>query len=439
MVQHGVSAFDPKNVQVKSSGDAGKISRDVPELFEQRDGGAIAEAYGSNSKMRDMVTKAASALLNNGKGVPSVLDKDDGKIPLGLINLVESNLQTLAQEIYPEYVGDRSALNAYLLRTSACYVEEPSVKKNHETGVVTPYKTKYIATTNIDIAREWAGEEKLRPAHYKKLADIDDYIHPEKNSDWSDTANNTELPYLKLEMDREGNAKIVSPRTGIAVGSKLNIVPLYLYEVLVNYIYEKAKSSVVRVSYHRTSGEARVMDITFDEDRLAEVYGEDYAKEIIADSYSGSFEDETYLHRGFVKVPSIGESKFDGVTRSLNFATIHNIELDVEPDLTYVNVEMNKVIGEFYYGANSLLSSGRIDEYRELSEALRSEKTIDYALPTDPDSLEGFLSKREILEGSTFKKKLAMFMMLTPQWFPKFSIREEQTSDKPEARSLGLL
>lgn len=439
MVTHGVSDFDPSNSRVRSVGDAGSIARNVPEVMELHEGGAVGSAFSCDSNFRDMIENASLALLKGGK-IPSIYDRDNKKVPLARIDYEGSTFEEVAQGIYPEYAGDRSALNAYLLRSAACYVEVPTVRKNRETGIVTPYKTKYVATTNIDIAREWAGEGVLKPAHFRKLSSVDDNIVSSVDSDWDlDEEKSPEIPYLKLEHDRDGNPKVVSPRTGMEVNSKQNIVPLYLYKQIVDYIYDHAKSDVVRVHYVRTSGEDRVMDVTFNFDKLSEVYGEEYAKEIIEESYNGNFDDETYLHRGFIKVPSIGESRFDGVTRSMNFATIFNIEVGVTPDLTYVDVELNKAIGEFYYGAKELLSGGKVNEYRALSEALISEKISEYTLPTDPDGLEGWLNRRETLEGSTFKKKLAMFMMVTPQWFPNYMIRKEEVKSAPESRSLGLL
>lgn len=450
MFEHGRSDYDPEGFgRSEAVGvSAGEIKRQsVPELFALNDGGEVGEAYSCQSNIRTMLESMVSGALRQGKTL-SMYISEDGKIPISNMKLPDgSTLLKQAREIYPEYVGNRSALNAYLLRSSACYIETKKTSKNYKTGMVTPSLDKRVLTTNIDIARSWAGEAGVRPAVEKKLADVDEVVEPviSDGSSWDDDPSYemTAVPVVKLDGDRSGARKVVNTRDPYMLSSKDEIMPLFVYRAMVDEIYSQAQDKAIRVSYRRTSGEVRTMDITFNKDMIAGIYGEEMAEDALAASYNGSFDDWPTVYSGYVRVPSIGESRYDGIERSLNFASIFEVQFEgIEPDLMFVNIEINKVISMFYASASSMMITGQFDEYSNLSSALREFGISDGMLPGEPDSLEGWLNRKDIIEGTGFRKRLAEFMLMTPNWFPEFA--KSNTLDyKPihveEDDSVGIL
>lgn len=432
MLKHGQSDYDPydQGRTVNSEVEIGDIRRQgVPEILELQDGGSVSDGYGCTSELRTMLETVAVNSLRQGKAV-GMHSKTDGRLPVARMKLPNgSTLVEMARDIYPEYIGNRAALNAYLLRSGACYTEAESMRKNHQTGIVTPSKTKRLLTTNLDVVRSWTGDEGIKPAVASKLSDVDDIIEPvlKDDSGWGDEEEyeNTAIPVVELKSDRTGVRKVVNSRKLYPVSSRDEIMPLYVYRAMVNEIYSQAADKIVRVSYRRTSGELREMDITFNHELISEIYGEETATSVLQNCYDGNFDGCNTVYSGYVRVPSIGESRFDGIERSLNFASLFNMEtVNVEPDLTYVNIEIGKVLSMFNHSMLSLVNTGRSSEYQLVGEALREEKLVDVAIPSDPDSLEGWLVRKDAIEGTAFRKRLASFMLTSPEWFPDFTFRE---------------
>lgn len=437
MPSHGVSEYEGEPVSGGNKAGKGivvegnvnsEITRpDVPEAFQINNNGAVEEDLAVDTVFKEMLKRVSEAVAAQGSGV-SIYDKEDGKAPLAYAEGESgTKLEEMAHEIYPEF-SKVGALQAYLLRTSACYVEMKTTRFDRSTGDSTPSKEKYIATTNIDIAKEWVGEGVLKNSHYVKLEDIDDVYEDE------------ELPILKLENDKEGKRKIVSPRKPFIPHKKISVVPLYLYEGIVNYLYTEAQDKYVRVKYRRSSGEAREMDITFNSDLIRKVYSEEVTEEAVKSIYSGDFFNEKNINRGFIKVASIGESKFDGITRSLNFSSIYDIELDVVPDTTYVDIDINLAIPQFLGEINKLFDNDGVQDVLKISSYLEEDGIAERSIGTDPDAVSGWVRRKKIIEGTSFEKKLSLFMMMNLRLFPSYEMgTDKKASQFSESESFGLL
>lgn len=63
--------------------------------------------------------------------------------------------------------------------------------------------------------------------------------------------------------------------------------------------------------------------------------------------FGGDFKHQAVLTRGYIRVPEFGGSKFDNPLRSINYSRIVSINTDPVVDLSYIDVDLSKVEGNF--------------------------------------------------------------------------------------------
>lgn len=407
---------------------------EVPEVSQDVEPGNLTGDFPFEKGLRTLVQNAAA----KGVGV-SEWGSEDGQFPLAQVP-VEGGVQfaDYAHNLYPN-MSKVEAMNMFMLSRAACYAEIPSFKANSEYGSV-PSKDKFICTLNLGIARNWMGGA-LRPANERRLADVDEPDLFERDEDTGAVM----FPFVKLDKDRGGAKKIVAPRTKLNLNQKkMNVIPLFMYEELVKYIFAEAQDKLVRVSYRRTSGEIRVMDITWDDKIIRDIYGSKVADECRDYSFKGDFyaqhDESVHLHRGYIRVPSIGESKYGGILRSLNFSSIFKIETEnIEADTAFVNVNIPHVPGLFMGAVEKLMTNQ--GSFQAMCKGIVEQGVSGSALSPTYEGAQMWLNRTHSIEGTSFYKRLSIFMMSNPQWFPDYTGDVDRDDDPNSftSSSVGVL
>lgn len=325
-------------------------------------------------------------------------------------------LGTLISEIYPESVY-RSAIYRYLLKNFLCYMEVPTVSFQTDTGTMKQSFKKQLVTANLPVMANWLGvtledvEKKYGSRVYS--IDIDD--------------GDDLLPYVKLVETKESVRKISSPRNNIDVGERgTRVIPVCFLKAGVDLLYNRLKSSVVKVSFLKDGGQFRDIITTFDFPKIKEIYGEgSFLEDSIMFSFNGDFLGSHSLSRGYIKVPEVGGSRYEDPTRSINYARIVEIQYDVEPELAFINIDLSVVVPEF--------------RDRVIEIPSKSEDIINMLIAFGIDggcwdvtqknhyaskscqSLVDWVDSRDIILTTVFRRELCLFMLANPQWFDSFT------------------
>jgi hypothetical protein len=197
---------------------------------------------------------------------------------------------------------------------------------------------------------------------------------------------------------------------------------------VANYLYEKAKTEVVRVNFLKDGGEYRSLDFTFNTEKLKEVYGDcDYVRNGLANSYVGDvFDDGTTLQRGYMKVIEIGNSRYDFPTRNISISRIGKFEIGVEPDLTFVDIDVNAAVEAC---TNAL-------EFTKVSLDKVKSSLITFNLIDDKDAqslltmddVSKFITDRRSILTSLWDRQIALYMLANPDIYPNYTGQPKETS-----------
>lgn len=329
------------------------------------------------------------------------------------VNLVDMEVpgtdKTFGEMCAEEYHGmsETEASYRYMHRIGGVYCEIPS--KKYSDGVQVPSYTKFITTANIDVVTAWDESDSVKKSSYTKLETVDlDQVPP------------TLVNHQKLDLDRKtGLRKVINAQKPVDFGqSGLSVVPLIVQKGVVDTLYKNSLQGYIKVTYLKDAGEERSLYTTFNPSLISEVYGDDYDVEgVLADCYQGDFFSNSGISRGYIRVPSIGESKYSDITRSLNYNRIVSIEYNVEPEIGFVNLDINQVVPSFLSAIDKLDSI----ELSDMGVSLKESGLSQYSITGSPDSMEKFVERGLTFGGTSFKHSLAMFMLAYSAWFPNYS------------------
>lgn len=313
----------------------------------------------------------------------------------------------------------RTSIYKYMLMNFLCYIEVPTTSFKSDTGKFKNTFKKMIVTSNVDVMARWLGVEldKL-PCKYS------DRVFRINMDDGEDF-----LPYVKLTESKEGVRKISIPRMDIDVSERgTRVVPLFMLRAGVDELYSKMCEDIVKVTFIKDGGQVRDMFTTVNFPKIREIYGGgSFYDDSVNESYRGDFLGNRNLSKGYIKVPEIGGSKYDGPTRSMSYSRIVEIRYDEEPDLSFINIDLGTVIEGFNDGvlahtkeADAIISTLEAfgidgDAWKDTVEARK--KFVN----RDASSLLQWVEERNLLYSTVFVRELCLFMLSNPQWFSNFT------------------
>lgn len=313
----------------------------------------------------------------------------------------------------------RSSIYKYLLMNFLCYIEVPTTSFKTDTGSFKNTFNKMLATSNVEVIAKWLGVEvdEVPDKYSSRVFGID-------MDDGDDL-----LPYVKLTESKEGIRKVSVPRMNIDVSERgTRVIPLFMLKAGVDALHSKIKEDIVKVSFLKDGGQIRDMFITTNMPKIREIYGGgSFYEDCVYESYDGDFLLNRYLSRGFIKAPEIGASRYDNPVRSISYARIIGLEYGVEPDLSFINIDMSTVLQGFTDGVTNNKNSSK--DIIDMLEAFGIDggcwkSTVESSKKyssKDISSLIQWSEERNLLYSTVFLRELCLFMLANPQWFSNFT------------------
>lgn len=344
--------------------------------------------------------------------------------PLSIKNDKGDKLGSLISSEY-EYNSYRTAIYKYLLRDFMCYYECPIVKKDYNaTGVKNSFN-KYLITSNIHVVALWLGIslEDAEAQYGARLFGIDDM-----------DSEDDLFPYLKLYETKDHVRKVTNPRKDIDLSeSGTRIIPIFALKTGVDILYQLMQGDTYNVEFCKDSGQVRIINTTFNIDKIKEVYEDDYVDLYVKDLYNGDFINNPTLERGYIRIFEMGSSIYDSPLRAINYARIVSFE-KAEPDLAYIYIDIDSVVDTF----KDYLYASEID-VKELVDMLDvfkvgTTRSINNLRLMSLVDIETWVETQQVLLSTVFLRQLSLFMLGNPQWFkgytgaPKTPIINEEFS-----------
>ena len=256
-----------------------------------------------------------------------------------------------------------------------------------------------------------------------------------------------DYPYLKLYSSKEGERKITVPRSDLDLEQAgIRVIPLFALAEGVDELFSMLKNDTYDVTFLKDSGQVRVLNTTFSEPKITEIYGDgDIIQRALRDIYNGKFLSNTSMERGYIRVFEMGSSIYNNPTRSINFARIVKFE-KAEPDLSYMYIDMDGVKDFF----NQCVSDGTWSE-EKIAELVKNLDEFEVGTKRDVNgtrmntvsSLIMWAEEQELLLSTVFIRQLAMFMIAFPDIFHDYTgapqIFENSETGGSETSGSGLL
>lgn len=312
----------------------------------------------------------------------------------------------------------RTSIYKYLLMNFLCYIEVPSTSFKTDTGGFKNTFNKLLVTSSVEVIAKWLNipVEKV-PSKYS------DRVFGINMDDGEDF-----LPYVKLTESKEGVRKVSVPRFNIDVSERgTRVIPLFMLKSGVDALYSKMTDNIVKVSFLKDGGQLRDIFTTVNFSKIRDIYGGgSFFEDSINDSYKGDFLENKYLSKGYIKVPEIGGSRYDGPTRSISYSRIISIDYNEEPDLSFINIDLSTVLEGFNDGVSSHASQCSsiidtleafgldVDDWKDTVESRKKYNSKDIS------SLLQWASEKSLMYSTVFLRELCLFMLSNPQWFKNF-------------------
>lgn len=318
----------------------------------------------------------------------------------------------------------------YLMCSSICYVEVE--KWRTEYGKATPTYDKMLVTRNPAIMAAWMGvtPQEMKAKYSRRIS-----------YDGNELTNGI-VRYVKLNTSAKGNS-ISAPRSFVSV-DKMKCVPLYMLHAWFTGVRQVLNDNIVKFTFLKDNHTERELCTTLSESIIRKYYSDN---NYIAGMLSGIDIDSqqqggmylsSKIHRGYVKVPELGASIYDSGTRSLNLARVLKAEIVDDIDTTFINVSIDSVLDNFRQNID-YVREHMPNELRNIYVALTNDNEVDES--ANPLSLipklEKYVSDKDVLLSTSFRRWLHMFLVGNPQWFPYYT-GKPVTGGTHQGMSLGV-
>lgn len=307
----------------------------------------------------------------------------------------------------------------YLMTISICYVEVP--KWTTKDGMPIATFDKFLCTRNPAIMAAWMGIDKSE-AQAKYSARIQS-----SQLDFNDNV----LRFVKLMQSKKGNS-ITVPRTSYSV-EKMTCIPMYMLYAFVEGFKTHIQNGIVKFSFLKDNGTIRELPTTLNEGIIRDYYSDNLFVNTMLSGIDintveqGGMHISSKMNRGYIKVPELGSSVYDGSgVRSLNLARLLRAEPVESVDRTFINVDLSSV--EFnFQNAVEYLAKHQPNEVANCYKALTGEDTKAESIPAMVSDLVSYVSTRIMLLSTTFQRSLHVFLVSNPQWFPLYTGKKSES------------
>lgn len=307
----------------------------------------------------------------------------------------------------------------YLMSISVCYVEIP--KYVTKDGMAKPTFDKFLCTRNPSLMGVWMGDTQsaMQAKYSARIA--------QNQIDF----NENNLRFVKLNQSSKGNT-ITMPRNASAV-DKMTCVPLFMLYIFTEGFKPLLDTNIVEFTFLKDNGTKRVLPTTLNQKILMDLYHDTMFVNTmlsgvdISSVKQGGMNLSSKASRGYIKVPEVGASIYDGTgTRSLNIARLLSAEVVTDENKineyrSFINVDLNSVVQNFKdaveYAIRTIPGSLRTiykDVVGKEADANLSDAVVCSNLFVDVDGKANFLS-------TTFFRQLHNYMVQLPQLFPLYT------------------
>lgn len=306
----------------------------------------------------------------------------------------------------------------YLMSISICYVEIP--KYITKGGVPTPTYDKFLCTKNPAIMSAWMGVDiaEMQAKYSSRIAS--------RQIEFDDN----EIRFVKLNHTNKGNS-ITLPRNSYSV-KEMTCIPLYMLYAFIEGFKPLIEGGIVNFSFLKDNGTIRELATTLNKDILMNYYNDTmFVGTMLSGVDINSVEQgglllSSKINRGYIKVPELGSSIYDGTgVRSLNVARLLKAEVVNEVDRSFINVDLNSVLENFGNSLDYLLKTSP-NELGNVYLAIVGEKSDTNQPAVIVSKLREYAESRGMLLSTTFYRTLHLFMVGNPQWFPLYTGKPAQ-------------
>lgn len=391
------------------------------------------DLLGARNGIRKILEGYVKGLADDGVGF--TFGHKVHKQQVDVLKLADGNGRVLGQKLVQFYEGSSPNLAAakYFLRNYLCYVEIPVFRTERETGIKKASFNKFLATSCVEVANSWIeGVLDETESKYGKAIESFDYLE----------SDDSEVPILKLGRNKSGKS-ITRPRSYLDLNQKgIRVVPVFALKSFVDSIYKQAKQEVIRVTFIKDNGSERVLDTCLSSDVLSSLYNDSsFVGNMLESAYNGDFLGSNVIDRGYIRVPEVGASIYDGSgVRAISYTRVVEIERGVEPDMEFATVDLDGVVFEF----SKYLSKLETDIVGRVANALLQEgfdmatlmsESGEHKFQIDSYQLESWADLQNRVLSTVFQRGLALFMMTNPQWFPAYTGDRKGLSSEVEIGS----
>ena len=393
------------------------------------------DLLGAKNDLRAVLEDYVSGLAE--KGIGFTVGNSVDKRQFDLLKIKGESGSALGEkfkEFYP-YAGTRLAASKYFLRSFMCYVEVPTYRVERETGVKRASFDKFLATSSIEVANEWLGGvfEETAEKYGKSIIMFDDI-----------ESDDYEVPILKLGSNKMGNT-LTRPRSYLNLDKKgIRVVPVFALKSYVDTLNSRIKNDVARVTFIKDNGTERVLDTCLSQDLLVSLYKDSsFVSGMLSSSYDGDFLGSSVISRGYIRVPEVGSSVYDGSgVSAISYTRIISIEYGVEPDMEFARVDLDGVVFSFSVYLSKLsdseisqLVSAMIVDGFDLSSMFLEDGKPKFLI--DSFQLESWADLMNKTLSTLFQRSLHLFMVTNPRWFRGYTGERKGLTKDVESTSLS--
>lgn len=380
------------------------------------------DLLGARNGVRAIIEDVVTSLSDDGVGFTFGTKVHPKQVNLLKLRDADGETASLGENLVSEFndeCGPYLASAKYFLRNYLCYVEIPTYRYEKGTGEKKASYDKFLATSCLEIATAWASLD-IETAETKYGKHLNGF----------DTLENDEsqVPILKLGRNKMGRS-ITRPRNPLDLDKMgIRVVPVFALKAYVTRFYANASSELARVTFIKDNGSERVIDTTFSQELLSSLYKDSsFVSTMLTTCYDGKFLGSTVIDRGYIRVPEVGASIYDGSgVRAVSYTRICSIEYGVEPNMEFARVDLDGVVFAFSGYVNKLKEK----QIEQLVTALSMEgfdvdtltgKNRGLELVVDAFQLESWADLQNKILSTTFQRSLALFMKTNSQWFGNYT------------------
>lgn len=322
----------------------------------------------------------------------------------------------------------------YLLSSSLCYIEIP--KYVTKEGVAQQSYDKFLVTRNSAVMGAWMGMS-TEEMQVKYGAKVTSNIYE---------LTSGEVKFVKCVSGAKGNT-ISVPRSSFSVDNITTCIPLFMLHAFMKGLEPYHMDGILKFIYLKDNNTTRELCTTTSNAILMDYYHDQMRVDMMLNATDvnttkiGGMQLSSKQHRGYVKVPELGLSKYDATgVRALNIARILTVEKISEVDRSFIDVDLDSCTGNFYDNLDYLVSHFP-DKLPEVYSKLCGDAGTlpsDSSHATIVDAIHKFVDVRNILLSTTFHKALHRYMLSNPDLFPYYTGLPRQQTSTDSSENFGV-